>query len=87
MTARRGRVEAAVVRDLAQFPPELRRGALATACLALARRMDDSNLSDRDAATLARELRYLMAALPRPAVQRRDQVDEIKARREARRGV
>lgn len=84
-----GKVESAVRRDLRSLDAGVRRSGLAESALALARRMDDPEQSDRDAATVARELRSTMAALRavRPAVQRKDKVDEVAARRAARRGA
>jgi hypothetical protein len=89
MAERRGPVEAAVARDLRQLPPELRRSGLATATLTLAKRLDDPETTDRDAAGLLREVRASLLELRKmaPPAPKSSRVDEIKAKREARRGA
>jgi hypothetical protein len=80
---------ASVGRDLAGLDLGARQSALAASASSLARRLDaDKLLTARDHATLAAELRQTMAELRRqyqPAKRQEDQVDEIRARREARR--
>lgn len=88
MTApRRGPVERAVRRDLAQLDDEAKRSGLAASALALAQLLDgNSPLTARDAATVAAELRQTLAELGRRAQPKRqeDEVDQLRARREAK---
>lgn len=78
-------VEAAARRDLRALPKDLSAGALATAYLVLARRMD-AGVSTRDAATLAREMRMALLAMHEmaPPAAEDDFVDELRVKREQR---
>jgi hypothetical protein len=96
--AKRGKVELAVFRDL---PKDRRRSWPATVALELARRLDRPGcepceacgcegtepISDRDAVTVMRELRTILAGFPKPVAKTKDRVDEIGAKRAARRGA
>ncbi len=79
------RVERAVRRDLRALTSEDRQSGLAQVTLALARRMDAELLSDRDAATLGRELRITLVELLKNANRETtDGIDELRARRATR---
>jgi hypothetical protein len=89
MAGKAGKIELAVRRDLRALDSQARRSGLAEAALELARRLDVREVADRDAATLARELRATLTELRmvRPATPEKDNVDELNARRAARRGA
>ena len=99
---KRGRAVLGVGRDLAGLGEGAKRSGLAMSALELARRLDRGGcepceacgcegidpVTDRDAATVAAELRQTMVELRRqfPLAKRKDgKVDEISARRAARR--
>lgn len=71
-------VERAAKAELKALPSELRSGALAAAVLELARRLDDDP-SDREAASLARELRLALADLRRQAGVDSEAVIDVRA--------
>jgi hypothetical protein len=77
--------EAAARRDLRALPKDISTGALGTAYVILARRMD-SGVSTRDAATLAREMRMALLAMHEmaPPAAEDDFVDELRVKREQR---
>jgi hypothetical protein len=86
--ARRGPVELAVRRDLARLDDEAKRSGLAASALALAQLLDGTSpLTARDQATVAAELRQTLAELGKRATPKRqeDEVDQLRARRDARR--
>jgi hypothetical protein len=62
-------VEKAARAELKRLPADLRGSTLASAVLELARRLD-AEPSDREAATLARELRLALSDLERRATSR-----------------
>lgn len=66
-----GTVEKAARAELRALSPELRRSTLAAAVLELAKRLD-AEPSDREAATIARELRLALGDLERRASVRPD---------------
>jgi hypothetical protein len=72
-------VERAAKAELKALPSELRSGALAAAVLELARRLDDDP-SDREAASLARELRLALADLRRQAGVDDEEVVDVRDR-------
>lgn len=78
-----------VAGEVAALPEHMRQTPEALLCLALARQMDAAT-TPRDAATVSKELRAALAAL-REAIaragKRGDVVDEIGARRAARRST
>lgn len=78
-------VEAAARKDLANFPPYMRTGAIAACLLTLARRYDNG-LGARDACLVSREIRLAIKALSElaPLAIPADPVDELRARREQR---
>src|SRR5437016_2882749 len=78
-------MERAVRRDLAQLAPHLRGGAIATAALFLARRVD-AGAGARDTAALLREMRQCVTTLWQiaPVAIPASPVDELRARRESR---
>jgi hypothetical protein len=79
-----GPVEQAVWDDL---PIEARTSALGVAALVIAKTMD-SDASSRDLPALSRELRAVLTELKKIyTVKQEDGVDELLARREARRTV
>lgn len=80
-----GAVERAVRRELRALTSEARGSGLAQTVLELAKHMDSALLPARDAAMVARELRIALAELRKmsPTVVR-SKVDEVRARREAR---
>jgi hypothetical protein len=82
----REKVTAALRRKLQGLPEAARTGPLAVTALALATRMDDGDVSERDLAALARELRLVLVALEEDAAggEQGDKIDELRARREAR---
>jgi len=94
-TQRNDELEAAVRRDLRRFPPQARRSARAAAALAIARRMDDAacaecggtSLGPRDLAALTGRLDLVLASLEKavPPVPVKDGIDDLAARRRARR--
>ncbi|HJV08912.1 MAG TPA: hypothetical protein VJ653_04500 [Acidimicrobiales bacterium] len=99
MGRKRGPVEQAVWRGL---DPKLRRGALAMAAFEVARQLDDGvevvdvwgerravRTSAKDTAALTRELRAALAELRAlaPPKAERDGVDDLAARRSARRAT
>jgi hypothetical protein len=83
---RKGPVEAATTRDLKGLPPGMRQGALAATALKLAREIDESELTARDLAGHARELRMHMTQLfdSAPGGAKGDTTDEVRERRERR---
>lgn len=84
-------VAASVQRDLEALDEQARKSGLAASALTLARRLDgDDLLTARDQATLAAELRQTLAELRRQfpqAKRQEDPIDQLRARREARRGA
>jgi hypothetical protein len=80
----------AVRRDLAGLHDEARRSGMAASALALAQLLDGTSpLTARDVATVAAELRQTLAELRKKAKPkaREDKVDQLRARREARRNA
>ena len=82
---RRLSVEAAAKRDLQNFPPYMRSGAVATAMLVLARRFDNG-VGSRDACLISREVRLCIKTLSElaPITIPDDPLDELRARRDSR---
>lgn len=79
-------VAAAVRVDLRALPDEVRSTALASAALALGRRLDDPETPAAAAASVARELRETLASLRAQAPKSgTDVLDEIAATRAKRR--
>src|SRR5437773_1722221 len=60
---RKGASETAVLRDLKALPEDLRKGAIAAVALTLARELDDGEMSARDLAGVAAQLRMAMVTL------------------------
>jgi hypothetical protein len=84
--AAEGIVEAAVLRDLAALPAVLRESTSAATAIALARELDRGRLMST--APVAKELRETMRELAAVAAQvevKGDAVDDLNARRAARR--
>ena len=83
---RKGPVEAATARDLKTLPPVMRQGALAATALKLAREIDTDEMTARDLAGHARELRMHMTQLfdSAPGGAKGDATDEVRERRERR---
>jgi hypothetical protein len=71
-------VEKAAVAELKALPSELHSRALAAAVLELARRLDNDP-PDREAASLARELRLALADLRRQAGVDDEEVIDVRA--------
>jgi hypothetical protein len=72
--------------------PEFRAGALAASALTLARLLDETGEVDADrrlapAAQAARELRSTMTVLLADAPQARSGIDDLRARRQARKSA
>lgn len=84
---RAGRVEAAVECDLKALPPELRSSGLAESALALARELDQARNSATSKAMCARALSETLEKLLalKPPEEEVDQLDQLSARRSARR--
>lgn len=82
-----GRVEAAVERDLAALPSDLRTSGLAESALALARELDQASNSATSKAMCARALSETLEKLlaMKPPEEEVDQLDQLSARRSARR--
>lgn len=81
---------AAVRRDLDQLPAELRATTAAAAAEGLARSLDLGTETYRFQAALVKELRDCMTALQAmapPKVEEADPVDDLNARRAARRAA
>jgi hypothetical protein len=79
-------VSAAVRDDLRALPEEVQASALASAAVALARRLDDRETPAAAAASVARELREALAVLQARAPKSgADVLDEIAATRAKRR--
>jgi hypothetical protein len=81
-----GLVEQAVTRDLARLPAALRETTSAATAIALARELDRGRLMST--APVAKELRETMRELAAAAVEievKGDAVDDLNARRAARR--
>ena len=78
-------MEAAAKRDLAALPGDVRTGAVATALLMLARRLD-AGVGTRDSCLLVKEIRMCTGMLYElaPPVRAGDPVDELRVRREQR---
>lgn len=91
--SRFGPVESGVRRDLRRLPAGSRGSALASSALALARLLDaeaDDVTPDKRmsaAAQAARELRSTMSELLRDAPTARSGIDDLRARREARKAA
>lgn len=83
---RRGANETAVLRDLKALPEDLRKGAIAAVALTLARELDDGDMSARDTAAMAAQLRMAMVTLREiaPGEAKGDHTDEVRERRERR---
>jgi hypothetical protein len=83
---RKGDLETATDRDLKAMPAALGKGGIATSALILARRIDASGSTDRDASSLHGQYRQhmndLMAAAP--GERKGDTTDQLRARREER---
>ena len=79
-------VEAAVERDLAQFPPELAGSALAASALALAREIDQAGNSATSKSMCARALTETLEKLRAlaPAEKEADKLDDLARRRASR---
>jgi hypothetical protein len=88
-----GPVEAAVRKDLRRLPAGSRGGALAASALALARLLDEVEpgvTADKRmaaAAQAARELRSTMGDLLKDAPTARSGIDDLRARRQARKAA
>jgi hypothetical protein len=83
-----GLVEAAVLRDLAHLPLALRETTAAATAIALARELDRGRLMST--APVAKELRETMRELAASAIEfepKGDAVDDLNARRAARRAA
>lgn len=82
-----GRVEAAVERDLKALPADLRTSGLAESALALARELDQAGNSATSKAMCARALSETLEKLLalKPPEEEVDQLDQLSARRSARR--
>jgi hypothetical protein len=83
---RKGPVELATARDLKALPAVMRTGALAATALMLARELDGLDMTARDTAGHARELRMHMTQLAEmaPGGTKGDATDEVRERRERR---
>jgi len=83
---RKGKIELAVGRDLRAMPTALRASALAASALDLARDLDETEMTPRDKAGIARELRMHMndLAAQAPGERKGDATDEVRERRERR---
>ena len=83
---RKGKIELAVGRDLRAMPTALRASALAASALDLARDLDETEMTPRDKAGIARELRMHMndLAAQAPGERKGDSTDEVRERRERR---
>lgn len=81
-----GFMEEAVLADLEQLPPNMRRGGIAAVALMAARVLDEGGLAPRDAAGYAREVRLALAQLREmaPGEVKGDVTDEVRERREKR---
>ena len=79
---RKKSAEAAVRRDLARLPEDLRGSAVAVTAVMLARVLDEGGIPPRDAAGCIRELRMCMTQLREwnPAGETGDESDESRAR-------
>lgn len=87
MPTRRGPVELGVRRDLARLDKPARTSGLAATALRLAVLLDGELVTERDAAAVAAQMIRALEALSklRPAISQEDPVDELRARRAARR--
>jgi hypothetical protein len=91
---RRGMVELATTKDIGALPESVRESGLAQAAITLARTVDTLNSagefgSERDLATVARELRLYMVELAKSegSGAKGGKVDDLNARRQARRAA
>lgn len=83
---RKGPSETAVLRDLKALPDDLRKGGIAAVALQLAIELDAGNMSPRDFAGVAAQLRMALVTLREiaPGEARGDHTDEVRERRERR---
>jgi hypothetical protein len=81
-----GGAEAAVLRDLARFPEDIRSGGIAMVAVLSARALDEGGLAPRDAQGYLREIRMSMVQLAdmAPGDRKGDVTDEVRAAREKR---
>lgn len=81
-----GDIEAGVIEDLKQLPPEAADRTLAKLMLATAKKIDNGDVADRDVAPLIKELRTLLVQLKDafPAEPEDDETEAKRKRREAR---
>jgi hypothetical protein len=80
------KVEPSVVGELKTMPEVMRKSAIAATALLLARELDTLDMTARDTAGHARELRMAMTTLHEmaPGERKGDDTDEVRARRERR---
>lgn len=78
--------EEAVLRDLAALPEDLRKGGIAAIAITLAKALDAGDMSPRDTAAMAAQLRMSLTTLREiaPGEAKGDHTDEVRERRERR---
>jgi hypothetical protein len=88
---REPRMESAVLADLQRWPAEIAGTGLAELALDAARRLDDPNLTPTPASMLHAQLRATLVELETMAaavgVPDADGIDDLKAKRDVRRGA
>jgi len=81
-----GFAEAAVLRDLARLPADMREGGIAATAVLSARMLDEGILLPRDAQGFIREIRMALVQLQgdAPGDRAGDVTDEVRRKREKR---
>lgn len=81
-----GPVETAVLTDLAELPPKMRKGGIAAVALYAARALDEGGMAPRDAAAFAQRVQVALVQLRdmAPGDVKGDVTDEVRERREKR---
>ena len=79
-----GKIEAGVLEDLEKLPDEASKGTIAQMMLAMARRIDNGDVADRDVAPITKEIRQMHSQLKLdyPPEPEDDETEKRRKRRE-----